>query len=289
MNLELARKGLTANDIETVCAALKVMKKAGALSDLPYVIPLVKNNHAIVRKGAVDTICFLIREKLVTNFHDLAPEVRKKLGTLMQSLDPSIVKEIAQDIFSDNETRRLRAVQILGLLKKNPQIHSILCNLITDKDEKIRATAVNLLASIIGPQDHEIILRLLNDKDKRVRANTVEALEKLGNKRMVPILNRFRKDLNNRIRGNVLKALHTLDGVDIEADLFEMLSTDNNFMKASALWVINQTQVCSKRLEDAAGHCIISNDQMVRSNAEKALSILNTPRARGYIHYLSNR
>lgn len=288
MNLDSVRNNLKAGNISHIVSALTILKEQGSLSDLPALIPLTKHTKAIVQKTAVNTLCTIIREKLVSGFHDLSPEVRKKLGSLMDSLNPEVIKEISKDIYSKDENRRLRALQTLGLLKKNPQIRNLLAKLVTDIDEKIRATAVNLLGKIIGPNDQDIILSLLKDKDKRVRANTVEALESLGNKRMVPILQRFRKDPNNRIRANVLKALYSLGITDIEADLLHMLETDDSFMKASALWVISQVKISSKKIEDNAGYCLFSNNEMVLNNAQNALAAMNTPRSSGYIKYLSD-
>lgn len=288
MNLKLARENLKSDKTNDIISALNLLKDNGSLGDLPDIMPLTKHANAAIQRTAINTISNIIREKLVSSFSDLAPDVRKKLGSLMSSLNPAIVKEISKDIYSDDNDRRLRAVQTLGLLKKNPQIRIVLARLVTDRDEKIRATAVNLLGKIIGPNDQEIILSLLSDKDKRVRANTIEALESLGNKRMVPILLRFRKDPSNRIRGNVLKALHTLDNTDIELDLLEMLKSEDNFMKASALWVITQTVIITPKIEDAAGYCMTSNNEMVLDNAQKALTALYTPRATGYLNYLSD-
>ena len=288
MNLETTRNNLKSEILSQILAALKILKEHGSLSDLPNIIPLTKHDQSVIQKTAVSTLCTIIREKLVSGFHDLAPDVRKKLGSLMGSLNPEIVKEISKDIYSKDETRRLRAVQTLGLLKRNPQIRILLAKLVTDRDVKIRATAVNLLGKIIGPNDQDIILSLLKDEDKRVRANTVEAIESLGNKRMVPILLRFRKDPSNRIRGNVLKALYSLGVSDIESDLMEMLKSDDNFMKASALWVISQAKISSREIEDTAGYFMLSDNEMVVINATKALSAMNTPRSSGYFKYLGD-
>ncbi len=287
MKLDLARDKLKTGNSNEIISALHIMEKKGTLSDLPTIMPLTKHDKAIIQKTASNTVCNIIREKLVTNFNDLEPELRKKLGTLISNLNPSIVTEISKDIYSEDNERRLRSVQTLGLLKKNPQIRTILAKLVTDRDEKIRATAVNLLGKIVGPHDQEIILSLLNDKDKRVRANTVESLESLGNKRMIPILQRFRKDPNNRIRGNVLKTLFTLDNIDIKQDLLEMFETNDNFMMATALWVITQTKLHSPAIEDVCGHCMLSDNEMVLDNARKALTALNSPRSKGYLTYLS--
>ena len=288
MNLETIRNYLKSENLNQILTALKIIKEKGSLSDLPNILPLTKHDKSIVQKTAVSTLCTIIREKLVSSFHDLAPDLRKKLGSLMGSLNPEIVREISKDIYSKDETRRLRAVQTLGLLKKNPQIRTLLAKLVTDRDVKIRATAVNLLGKIIGPNDQDIILSLLNDEDKRVRANTVEAIESLGNKRLVPILLRFRKDPNNRIRGNILKALYSLGTRDIEPDLMGMLKSDDNFMKASALWAISQVKINSRDIEDMAGLYIFSDNEMVVNNAKKALSAMNTPRSSGYCKYLSD-
>lgn len=288
MNLDQARASLKSEVLGEVLAGLNILKDKGTLSDLSEIMPLTKHAKQMIQKTAAFTLCNIIREKLVSNFNDVTPELREKLGILMGSLNPSIVLELSKDIYSEESDRRLRAVQTLGLLKNNPQIRTLLAKLVADKDVKIKATAVNLLGKVIGPNDQELILSLLNDKDKRVRANTVEALESLGNKRMVIILQRFRKDPNNRIRGNVLKALYVLDNIDIESDIFEMFETKNDFMIATALWVITQTGVISKRLVDSSGHSLLTDSEMVLTNARKALTKLTVPRAKGYLTYLSD-
>lgn len=279
-------KQLHSDRLSDVVQGLNTLKEIGDLGDLQNIMLLVKHTNNTIQTKAIQTVCHIIREKLVSNFHELAPDLRKKLGALMDSLHPTIVSEISNDIFSDDENRRLRAVQTLGLLRKNPQIRTVLVKLVTDRDEKIRATAVNLLGKIIDPNDQELILSLLSDKDKRVRANTVEALESVGNKRMIPILKRFRKDLSNRIRGNVLKALYNLGVSEIESDLVEMIVGKDNFMKASALWVISQVGITSPNLEDLSGQNLLSSNEMVVVNACNALAAQKTPHALGYLKYL---
>jgi HEAT repeat protein len=267
-------------------SGLKEYGIEGKLSDLQTILGFLKHTHDGVKTAATQAASNLIRENLISNYHDLSQDVRNKLGILLQSLDPRIIDEISKDLYGDSNDRRLRAVQILGLLKKNPRTRDILVDLVKDRDVKVRATAVNLLGKVIGPNDQEMILSLLNDPDKRVRANTIEALESLGNKRLIPILLRFRKDSNNRIRGNILKALFNLGYTEIESDLLEMLSMPNDLMKASALWVISQIEYSSRKIEDAAGLSFVSENDMVLRNAKNALIKLATPRAFGYLRYL---
>jgi HEAT repeat protein len=271
---------------EHIIVGLREYGDHGKLSDLQSVLGFLKHSSENVKLAATQAASNLIRKNLIRHYHDLTKDVRSKLGILLQSLDPSVIDEISKDLFCDDNNRRLRAIQILGLLKKNPRIREILSNLVKDRDEKIRATAIGLLGKVVGPNDQEVILSLLNDPDKRVRANTIEALESLGNKRIVPILLRFRKDNSNRIRGNILKALFTLGYTEIEADLLEMIGAPNDLMKASALWVISQIGCLSAKIEDAAGWSFLSENEMVNRNARNALTKLSSPRAMGYLKYL---
>ncbi|MBD3317915.1 MAG: hypothetical protein GF344_19195 [Chitinivibrionales bacterium] len=288
MNVELARKSLAERDGNVLIPALRVLAKTGSLTDLQAIMAHIKSRNPDIHREAVSAAGSVIRNNLLTHFDKVAPHVRRKLGAVMESLDPHVVSELGKDVRSRNEERRLRAVRILGLLRKNPKVRDVLAELVSQKDEKIRATAIKLLGSMVGPNDQDVILSLLSDPDKRVRANTVEGLERLGNKRMIPILLRFRKDPNNRIRGNVLKALFSLGYCDIEEDILEMLRSKDNFMNASALWVIMQTKVASREIEDSAGFHLVSDSEMVMINARKALTVMGTPRAKGYLRYLDD-
>lgn len=286
MDLEQARTNLTGASTDITLVALRILGKNGKLNDLQSVLALVKSTNPSIRNASIQASSGLIKENLINHYHDLDHSVREKLGQLLHSLDPSVVNEISNDLYSDIEERRVRAVQILGLLKKHPQLREILAKLIHSKDVKIRATAVCLLGRIIGPNDHDLILSLLNDKDLRVRANTIEALESINNKRIVPILLRFRKDHNNRIRGNVLKALYNLGFTEIEPDLTEMLKSTNHLMQASAIWVMSKIKYSSNSIEDLIAFCLLSDHEVVTSNAKKTLRHIHTPRAEGYLKYL---
>jgi HEAT repeat protein len=286
--IEQARQGLASENPGAVIFSLKTLGTFGKLTDLQSLMSFINSATPRIRQAAVEATCTMIKENLILHFHELDKSMRDRLGALMQTIDPTVLDEISKDLYSDNEDRRLRAVQILGHMRKNPKIREVLANLVQDRDVKVRATAVNLMGKVIEANDHDVLLALLNDSDKRVRANTLEALESLGNRRMVPILLRFRYDPNNRIRGNVLKALYRLGYSEIEQDLLEMIKSPNNFMRASALWVISQVKISSVKIVDACGFCLLSDDEMVSRNARKAIETVDGPRAKGYLRYLGD-
>lgn len=286
MSIEYARKSIDSNDPLILSTALETIKQEGSLADIQLILPLTKNRSPKIAKDARVAVCSIIKTKLVADFNSLNKKTRLKLATLMETLEPTIVKEIAADLFSNERDIKVRAVQIIGLLKKNPQVRALIAKLVTDRDEHIRATAASLLHNFESPEEQKIVMSLLNDNDLRVRANTVETLENTANPRMVPILKRFRKVDGNRMRGNVLKALYNLGFKEIEPDLLEMMNQDDKLMQASALWVITQIKVNSDSIVNQAAFFLTTDNEMVLDNAKKALNAINIPKAKGYLKYL---
>ena len=122
MNLELARKNLSSLNPNLVSHSLRLFAAYGKLSDLQSIMTLFKHPNPAVKKAAVETTTQIIRENLISHFNELELGVRQKLGILLQSLDPMVIDELSKDLFCETEDRRLRAVQILGLLHRNPRV-----------------------------------------------------------------------------------------------------------------------------------------------------------------------
>jgi len=280
----------TSKNLEAVVIAMKIMLKAGTVADIAILMPIASGHtNPVIKKLAVEAICSIIKESLLTRFNELTAEMRQKLATILQTLDPKIINEISKDLLSNDNEKRMSALQMLGILRRHPRVKDLLAKLLQDRDPKIKATAVILLGKMMGPNDQQMVMTLLSDEDKRVRANTVEALESLGNPRLAPALFKYRKDPSNRIRGNVLKALYNLGHTEIEEDLIEMLTAKEVLQKASALWVITQVKYDkSVKVVDAAGACLLCEDKMVHKNAIQALTALKTRRSKGYIKYLGS-
>ncbi len=282
------KEALTSNKTESIIPAIRRLSFSGSLADLPELLGVLKKTkNSEVKKEGNSAACAIIKNNLLDNYNDLDKNVRDKLGMLLESLDPDIIKEISNDIYSNAATRRVRAVQILGLLRKNPGTKNILFQLLKNKDEKVRATAVQLLGDFINPEkDLESIMNVLRDSDTRVRANTIEALERLGNPRLLPVFKRFIKDPSNRVRGNVLKAIHSLGDTEIEEYLLEMIESNNLLMKASGLWTAGVTGKFTERIIDDAAYYLLSKNTMVRINARKMLKRCSSQRSKGYLKYL---
>ena len=142
MNLENARKNLVSDNPESVIAGLKILAETGKLTDLQPIMALVNHPNQRVKKAAADATASLIRENLITHFHELGAPMREKLGTLMQSMDPAIIDGISEDLYCDEEPRRLRAVQVLGLLRKirgSAKFLQSLCRTVMSRSGQLRS------------------------------------------------------------------------------------------------------------------------------------------------------
>ncbi len=277
---EEARSSLhTETTNEAYIEALQTLAKEGNVHDLTLIIQYINNPNESIATMARQTASQIIRKSLLTNFNEFDEDSRKKLAHILDSLDPNIIAELAQEINGDIEKLQLNAIMILGLLKNQRVTKHLLSVLIKDKSEKVRATAVHSLGNIANRNDLTTLMKQLTDEDNRVRANTVEALEALGSPQLLLSLKRIKYDANNRVRANILKAIYNLGDHNIERDLAEMLDTRNERMVLSALWVIKEISIESMLLCKRCEALLLETTDSVSKSALKALKRMRLPRA----------
>ena len=278
---------LASNDEEKIVAALKSVEEKGSLGLIKTLIPLLKDSNRIIARQALISSANLIRNQLVISWESIDKNVKDGLISLLKKLDPAIIDHIAKDLYSEKEENRLRTLQVLGLLGADEKIKQAVSEMLTDTDEKLRATAISILKNMLGSRDLSLIYRVLHDQDPRVRANSVEALEFVGNKAAVPTLTSLRKDPNNRVRGNVLKALYNLGFKKIEVDIKDMLDHKDRLMRATGAWLIGELGQSNEAIFlDLAGEYGIDRDLLVRQNFIKALIKINTDFSKKICEYM---
>ncbi|MFH1761412.1 MAG: HEAT repeat domain-containing protein [bacterium] len=216
-------------------------EKSGKLSALKIVIPLFNSDDLEIRQRCAVLSVNIIKKNLMESYDKLEHGVRRGLSELLKRMGSDISKLLKNECYSPDVNKRIRAIQILGLIKPPREMEAFLRDMVNDPDVKIRATSIKSLAE----QDDssmalKILLSLLNDFDDRVKANTIEAIGATGNENLVGILSRYKRDKNNRIRANVLKALWELGYKEIDSAVREMLTADDPGMRYSALWLIGE-------------------------------------------------
>ncbi|MBL8028399.1 MAG: HEAT repeat domain-containing protein [Fibrobacteres bacterium] len=270
---------IASNDEQRQIKAVRLVAEKSSISMIKSLIPVLRHPNRNVAREAVIGSANLIRRQLVEAWADIDKGVKDGLATLLKRLDPIVIDHIAAGLKADDEDVRLRSLQVLGLLGQSDKIKQVVSEMLTDNDEKMRATAVSVLKEMLGGKDLTLIYRVLHDPDPRVRANGVEALELAGNKTVVPTLSSLRRDPNNRVRGNVIKALYMLGFKKVDTDVREMVEHKNHLMRATAFWVLGEISKSAPEpwMVDIAGEYGLDRNPLVRQNAIKTLIKINTP------------
>lgn len=108
-----------------------------------------------------------------------------------------------------------------------------------ERHEHVVATLVKYLACYEDERYFGAVLPYLSHPDNRVRANTIEGIEiakvKEAAIHIVPLL----KDSDNRVRANAAKFLINSHREDVEATIDDMIQSEFEWMRDSAIFVID--------------------------------------------------
>ena len=248
---------------------LKELASIGFLSTLKHILPLNRYNTEFVRKLARNTAVKIILRELREDEEDsrLGIQQKKKLVELVINLD-SKYKHLKELELGNPKTTG----KILDILihEDNEFSARMISEIIVDNDERIRASAVRLIADMIDTNDTSLLVKLLSDPDRRVRANVIESLEEVGNRNVLGILMKYKYDKDNRVRGNAIKAIWNFGNKDIDDSLEEMLVDPEETMRASGVWVIGEIGHNQPNLKGLLRAVSKDRSQMVQENIEKA-------------------
>lgn len=267
--IQLLNQAIRSMPDEKKIKPLKELAFIGGPDSLKYILPLSQYSSGFLRKLASNAVIKIILRFLRDNEENpvFVLEQKEKMIDYLISLDRRylFLKEMSLSAPDANK-------KILDILIQDDKSFSVrgLAEIISNSEEKIRATAVKLIAEMIEEKETSLLLKLLNDPDDRVRANVIESLEAIGNRNVLGILMKFKRDKNNRVRGNTLKALWNLGYRDIQDSLMDMLLDQDPKMRASAVWVISEIGHNQPALKGLLGTVKSDQDEMVRDNIRLA-------------------
>lgn len=221
---------------------------------------------------------------------------------------PACIDELAKKLSSEDEDVLYNSLKALGKLEDSSPSSEIIA-LLRHKNTDLVALAIETLAKIGDPSNLNVVKSLykpeaspkikscvltatgklaladddtfdfltkaLGEKDSRVRANAVEAIEMLGLADTARLLFPMLKDEDNRVRANVIKALwNKHDQRDLLKAIKDMTSSDNPWMQASAVFILDKIRIPG-RADLLAALCLEEHPK-VRENAKNALFNLNS-------------
>ncbi|MBF0432188.1 MAG: HEAT repeat domain-containing protein [Fibrobacteria bacterium] len=272
-----------------VCGAMLFIKDMSAEANMQSKYKELYTAEKKARKKAEiagNAASVIIKGNLIKNYDEIKPDMRQKLVKVLQMLDPHAAESFIQEFRSEDEKVRFNSIKILSLMDKTPEIEKFLQQLITDKNEKIRATAVAILKTMPENLTATLLSSMLKDNDKRVVANSLEVIETIAQDSLVPMVVKYMKHPNNRIRGNAVKAAWKMGHKDVYQHLKEMVEDQRNpLMRCTACWVIGECAT-DKDMDylKLLSHCSKDGDDIVKINVIRAMQKIGGEASRVHLN-----
>ncbi|HUU30221.1 MAG TPA: response regulator [archaeon] len=255
----------------TKIKVLKEIAYLGGLETLRHILPLSQYKSEFLRNMARNTVIKIILRILKENEEKpvLGIQQKKKLIELVVGLDNKYGYLKDMELTNPKTTQKVLAI----LIHENADFTArTLSEIVIDEDNKVRATAVKLIADMLNQKESGLLMKLLNDPDARVRANVIESLEAIGNRNVLGILMKYKFDKDNRVRANALKAIWNFGHKEIDTVLQDMLLDLEPKMRASAVWVIGEIGHNQPQLKALLKAVVNDKNEMVKNNLERSMT-----------------
>jgi len=155
----------------------------------------------------------------------------------------NVERQLRRALNSIMPEKRLHAIQLIDVCELARQFDSDLLNMLFDRSEKVRASAVKVLAGLRDTASIRALLKAACDMDKRVMANTIEAAEIVGIKELTTLIRPFLDYPDNRIRANAIKALWSMRDRSGLLALQKMITSQSTEDRLSAVWLLGHVEI----------------------------------------------
>ncbi len=203
----------------------------------------------------------------------MSPAQQRELRAKLEEFNLDIITTLKEELRDIDVNKRLKAAQAIKVIGLPVNIDDEYISSLTDPDERVRATLVKTIGVAGNTMAMSAILESLLDPDRRVRANAIETYAEMKDSHIFKHLASFLHDPDNRVRGNAVKVLMEMGYEPAFAALLDMLKSDQELMRLSALWVIEEIK--EVRVKDlVAKISLLDHSSTVRERALKTLEVL---------------
>jgi HEAT repeat protein len=220
-------------------AAAQYLLYRGNQQAVRDLMPLLKEQDPEISRLVVKTIGRISRDYLIDHFSQISEIERRSLTRIMQRIDQDFVESLTDTLGGLDEEDRVHMTLILAELTEHPNARETIENLLTDQNERVRASAVRGIGHMKAEEIDDATIRgLFNDPDPRVRSNLIESLPV---EKKVQWSEKIEESTHSDIpreRANAVLAMFEIGRVDAEIALMQMLRHPDSWMRTSGLWVL---------------------------------------------------
>lgn len=168
--------------IEDVCplvqaeAALQ-LRDCDVPDAVSTLIKLLDSPHQAVQTAAREALEEFKLHRYLQAFDTLSESARHGTGQLVKRVDPDVLEGLRVELAAPGRMRRLRALQVAGVLDFAPQLVSTLQSLSMDEVQAVRLEAIRLLGRCDGPETRRTLRQLLADPSTAVQHAAEQSLQ----------------------------------------------------------------------------------------------------------------
>lgn len=140
-------------------------------------IALIDSPHAEVQAAARDALEEFRLPRYLQAFDGLSEEARHATGQLVKRVDQNVVSQLKAELATPGRIRRVRALQVAGVLEVAPRLTKTLQELCSDEAQAVRLEAIKLLAQCDGPEVRRTLRQLLADPSPAVQRAAEQSLQ----------------------------------------------------------------------------------------------------------------
>jgi len=262
---------LSDEDLSCRALAVEIVKKWGLETLLTAARSMLLESQVKARKSAIDALALFPKPevvgllswalsdpspalverasnallKMAENGQPAAIDVvnqYRSRGKPVSSEAPSSsspVPSIEDPLESAAPLYRLQEIRRITQSRDLKRVPDLVSRLSRERDDFVISALINAFGQLGTATALDAIKPFLTAFDNRVRANAVESIGRLGSTEDRIRLVRFFKDRSNRVKANAVIATFGMPGVDVKPVLVEMLSSDDVWMRKSALYAIH--------------------------------------------------
>jgi len=151
------------------------------LYDIPdgvsMLVDLLDSPHDEVQAAAREALSEFKLPRFLQSFDSLSESARYSTGNLVKRVDPNAVDELRAELAVPGRVRRLRALQVVGVLGFAPKLVSVLQELCNDEAPPVRLEAIRLLGKCDGPEVRRMLRQLLADQSPAIQQAAEQSLQ----------------------------------------------------------------------------------------------------------------
>jgi HEAT repeat protein len=149
--------------------------------DLPdavgMLIDLLDSPHEVVQEAAREALAEFKLPRFLQAFDALSESARVSTGQLVKRVDQDLLPQLHAELAVPGRVRRLRALQVVGVLKLARHFTTILQQHCHDEAPAVRLEAIRLLGQCDGVEVRRTLRQLLSDQSPAVQQAAEQSLQ----------------------------------------------------------------------------------------------------------------